>query len=99
MKLAATCLARTWARDDVASWENEGGAIRSAPKVSQNPAEVVQWPPTSIVYPAPAELCGADKGITDTHSLAVLQVSLLLLVPVIGGIAMFWAAAAVSAPQ
>jgi hypothetical protein len=99
MKLAATHLAQTWAREDVASWENEGGAIKSAPKVDRIPIATVGWPPASIVDPTPTALRGADKGMTDTHSLAVLQVSLLLLVPVMAGIAMFWASVAVSAPR
>lgn len=98
MKLPATHLAQTWAREDVASWENEGGAIRSAPKANRNPVTTLGWPPASILDPAPAELRGADRGITDTHSLAVLQLSLLLLVPVLAGIAIFWGAV-VSAPQ
>jgi hypothetical protein len=31
MKLAATSWARSWAREELASWENEGGAISSVP--------------------------------------------------------------------
>jgi hypothetical protein len=41
----------------------------------------------------------ADIGITDTSSLTILQISLFLLVPVLGSIAIFWGAAAVTGPQ
>lgn len=92
MKLAATHLALSWARDDLASWENEGGAINSAPRL----VSMVGWPPASIIDPAPVRIVGADKGITDTNSLTILRLSLLLLVPALGAIAIFWGAAAAS---
>lgn len=92
MKLAATHLALSWSRDDLASWENEGGAIKSAP----SPVSMVGWPPASIIDPAPVRIFGADRGITDTNSLTILRLSLLLLVPALASIAIFWGANATS---
>lgn len=86
MKLRATHLALRWSRDDLASWENEGGAINAAP----NSFTMVGWPPASIIDPAPAEQHDADRGITDTNSLTILRISLLLLVPALGSLAIFW---------
>lgn len=93
MKLAATHLALSWARDDLASWENEGGAINSAPKALASPVTMVGWPPARTIDPASAGLFGADKGITDTNSLPILRLSLLLLVSALGSIAIFPGAA------
>jgi hypothetical protein len=92
MKLAATHRALSWARDDLDSWENEGGAVNFAP----SPVSMVGWPPASIIDPAPVKIFGADKGITDTNSLTILRLSLLLLVPALAGIAIFWGATAMS---
>lgn len=99
MKLAATHLAQSWAREDLASWGNEGGAISSAPKATRNSVATFGWPPAGIMDAAPAAIRGADKGLTDTNSLTILRVSLLLLVPALGSIAIFWGAAAVADPQ
>lgn len=94
MKLPATNLALSWARKDLASWENEGGAINAVPKVIANPVAMVGWPPASIIDSAPSAPHGADKGIADTNSLTILKVSLLLLVLGLGSIAIFWGATA-----
>ena len=88
MKLAATHLALSWARDDLAAWEKEGGAVNSAPRLGS----MVGWPPASIIDPAPVRIVGADRGITDTNSLTILRLSLLLLVPALASIAIFWGA-------
>lgn len=99
MKFAVTHLAQTWARVDVTAWENEGGAIRSAPEAARNPVTSVGWPPASVVTPTLAALRGANKGMTDTNSLAILRISLLLLVPALGSMAIFWGAVAVIGAQ
>jgi hypothetical protein len=99
MKLAATSWARSWAREELASWENEGGAISSVPNAIRNPVATVGWPFASTMDPASAPLHGADNGITDTNSLTILRISLLLLLPALGSIAIFWGAAAVTGPQ
>lgn len=99
MKFAASLLAQTWAREDVAAWENEGGAIKSAPKATRNPIATVGWPPASSVDPALAALRGANRGMTDTNSLTILRVSLLLLVPTLGSMAIFWGAVALNGAQ
>jgi hypothetical protein len=91
MKSAATHFALSWALEDVASWENEGGAISSAGAAPKAPAVTVGWPRASIVDPAPAVLRGADNGLADSNSLTILRVSLLLLVPALASIAVFWA--------
>ena len=69
MKLAATHLAQTWGREDLAAWENEGGATMSPPTANRQLPEAAQWPPASVLDqradPAPR---GADKGITHTLS-------------------------------
>ena len=98
MMLAATHLAHTRAHEALASWENEGGASTPTPASRQRP-EAAQWPASVIDQGAEPMPPGADKGITDTHSLAVLQISLLLLVPTLAGIAIFWGDAAVRGAQ
>jgi hypothetical protein len=80
----------------LASWENEGGAI-TPPKRKPETTEAPQHLVASVIELAPIAVHRADRGMGDTHSLKVLEVSLLLLVPVLAGIAIFWAAA--SAPQ
>lgn len=96
MKFAVTHLAQTWAREDVTAWENEGGAIRSAPR---NPVTTVGWPPASVIEPPLAALRGANKGMTDANSLTILRISLLLLIPALGSMATFWGAVAANGPQ
>lgn len=99
MKLAVARLAQTWAHEDVTAWENEGGAIWSTPEATGNPVTTVGWPPTSVINPAPAVPAGADRGITDTNSLTIMRISLLLLVPALGSMAIFWSAIALNGPQ
>lgn len=99
MKRPAPHLALKWMRDDLGAWENEGGAVRTLSKVHPNAIAAHAWTPASVMDPAPAGLRGADKGITDAKSLAILQISLLLLVPALGGVALFWSAAAITGPQ
>jgi hypothetical protein len=99
MKFAVTHLAQTWAREDVTVWENEGGAIRSAPEAIRNPVTSVGWPPASVIAPTLAALRGANKGMTDTNSLTILRISLLLLIPALGSMAIFWGAVAANGPQ
>jgi hypothetical protein len=99
MKLATAHLAQTWVREDVTSWENEGGAIRSAPEATQNPVMTVGWPPSSVIESVPAARGGADKGMRDTNSLTILRLSLLLLVPALGSMAIFWGAFVLNGPQ
>jgi hypothetical protein len=96
MRLTAARFAEVWVRDAVASWENEGGAIRTGGPRPQR-ADAPAWPPaSSVVESRSAEARGADRGIADTHALTMLRTSLLLLIPALGVIAIFWAA---SAPQ
>lgn len=99
MKLAPTHLAQTWAYQDVASWENEGGSTRSVPKTTQARVEPIGWPPASVVNPILAALRGANKGMTDTNSLTILRISLLLLIPALGSMAIFWGAVAANGPH
>jgi hypothetical protein len=99
MKHAATSWAPSWTREELASWENEGGAISCVPNAIRHPVATVGLTFASIMDPVSAPLRGADNGITDTNSLTILRVSLLLLVPALGSIAIFWGAAAVTGPR
>lgn len=76
-------------KEGLASWENEGGAQRAA--ASPRPViAVASWPPRSVLESArPDPPRGADKGIVDTHTLGILRVSLLLIVPALGVMAMW----------
>lgn len=68
--------------ESLAGWENEGGAGRSTPHTRRRlPSDpMVEFPPTG----------DPDTGIVDKHTLGMMQVSLLLLIPVLGAIAIFW---------
>ena len=68
MKLAAPDLARGRVREDLASWENEGGAITSSTR-KQETNEAPQQLAASVIELAPIAAHGADRGIGDTHSL------------------------------
>lgn len=102
MKPAAAALAAAWAKDRVSSWENEGGSLAAPQRpVEHNPIEHndgPSWLPSSVIDPPAAEKRGADRGVSDTHTLSILRVSLLLLVPVLGALAVFWASIATRAP-
>ncbi|ANP45808.1 hypothetical protein ATE48_07665 [Candidatus Viadribacter manganicus] len=99
MKIAPTHLAQTRAHQDLASWENEGGSTRSVAKTTQARVVTIGWPPASVINPIPATLSGADKGMADTNSLTMMRVSLLLLVPALGSLAIFWGAVAANGPR
>ncbi|MEQ1812695.1 MAG: hypothetical protein ABL889_22400 [Terricaulis sp.] len=68
----------------LAVWENEGGS-RAMPDPLAIPTPA--WPPASLVMSAIAEARGADQGISDTHTIAIMRGS---LIPVLAGIAMLW---------
>lgn len=70
----------------------------SAPKSLRGPIVMVGWPPASIIDPSSTSPRGGDDGIKDTNSLTILRISLLLLVPALGGLAVFWSAALRGSP-
>jgi hypothetical protein len=84
--------------ENLASWENEGGA--PAPNVVR-PTAKPQCAAQSGMYQNLFEDAprGADKGVSDTHTLTVMRLALLLLIPAIGAMAIFWGLLAGSAPQ
>lgn len=74
----------------LAEWENEGGASSSSSfdaRVLKAPSSIIQAPDDAIP--------GADDGEADTHTLSVLRLSLLLVVPALGAFVIFWAASVV----
>ncbi len=72
------------------SWENEGGGI---PAPSARISKAAPWAPASTLA-APARAgAGADAGIVDTHTLKILRMSLVLVVPLLAGLALFWTSA------
>jgi hypothetical protein len=78
--------------EGVAAWENEGGASALdaivPPRTIATNASV-----DPMHHPEPRlTLGGADIGITDTHTLAVMRISLLLLIPAFTVMIVFWAA-------
>lgn len=80
-------------RMDLDTWENEGGAnAQAAPDSGAKAASALQWTDSSILPMRPEPLFGADQGIGDRHTLTVLRVSLLLIVPVLAAVAVFWGA-------
>lgn len=85
-----TTLTTASRKDALASWENEGGAISSgvhATKLLGNqPGR-----PSVIARRPDGGGGGFDRDMADKHTLAVLQISLLLVVPVLAAMAMFWA--------
>lgn len=97
MRPVGTRLSRNGARAGLASWENEGGAISTAPTAAQDLVATLRWSPVSIIDAAPA-LHRVDQGKMDTNSLTILRISLLLIVPALGGIAIFWGAAVPGSP-
>jgi hypothetical protein len=101
MKAAATFV-DVWTKDGVSLWENEGGSLASTERPSgQSPVgenEGALWPPASVIDPPASEGRRADRGVADTHTLSIMRVSLLLLVPVLGALAVFWASIATLAP-
>ena len=78
------------AADNLASWENEGGATAPAPNVVQPVAR------PGYAEDAPRR---TRKGGSDTHTLALTRVSLLLLIPAVGTLAVFWGLLAGHASQ
>lgn len=81
--------------ESLASWENEGGS--TAP--SLNSATLPAVATLGAIVQGPAEMPrGADIGITDSHTLTVMRSSLLVLVPALGVLAVFWGLAAGSSP-
>lgn len=75
-------------RRQLAVWENEGGAGRFS-GVGE-PAAPPRWTPTYPVIQDEALLHGADIGVTDPHTLRVLQVSLALLIPAFAAMVILW---------
>lgn len=75
--------------ESLAGWENEGGFAQSATHTNRiGPLPTVEISP----------LGDPDNGIADRHTLGMMQVSLLLLVPVLAAIAIFWRALAGGVP-
>ena len=72
--------------DNLASWENEGGATAPAP---------VQ----PVARPADDAPRRTHWGGSDTRTLALMRVSLLLLIPAVGTLAVFWGLLAGHASQ
>jgi hypothetical protein len=72
----------------LAEWENEGGAAFYGSALVRNaPIGIIEAPDDTVP--------GADKGQADTHTLSVLRLSLLLVVPALGAFVIFWAASVV----
>lgn len=80
----------SWA-ESLASWENDGGAAQPWPYTDQS------QPADPIAESSPPG--DPDEGITDRHTLGIMQVSLLVLVPVLAAMAIFWGAVAGRAPS
>ena len=80
----------SWA-DGLAGWENEGGFAPSAPRADRS------RPPDLVVEGSPPG--DPDEGIADRHTLGIMQVSLLVLNPVLAAMAIFWGAVAGRAPS
>jgi hypothetical protein len=104
-EIAALVQPRTARRDvamyfaevkDLASWENEGGAI---PLSFVQPVTEAGQAAQGVRYQAFSEDVspGADKGASDM--LAIAQIYLLLLVPAIGASAIYWGLLVGSASQ
>ena len=74
-------------KEDLASWENEGGAQVSASRRIPITMHASSWLPSSVVVGVSPPLRGADRGIADTHTLTIMRTSLLLLLPMLGVIA------------
>lgn len=72
---------------ELAEWENEGGASTSGSFGAR-----VRNAPSSVIQPPDDVIPGADDGEADTHTLSVLRLSLLLVVPALGAFVVFWAA-------
>lgn len=79
------------ATESLSSWENEGGAIETAPHVVRpdaSPARAHQRDMDQVLSErAPP---ASDKGIVDTRTLTIMRLSLLLFIPAIGALAVFW---------
>lgn len=71
----------------LAEWENEGGSACYG-----SFGALVRNAPSSIIQGRDDAIPGADKGLADTHTLSVLRLSLLLVVPALGVFVIFWAA-------
>ncbi len=81
--------------ETLASWENEGGS--TAPP--QHSATLLGGTTQGAMDKGAEEMTrGADAGISDTHTLTVMRSSLLLLVPALGVLAVFWGFLAGSSP-
>lgn len=77
------------ARDHLNAWEDEGGALRHGAPASQSTRALA--PPAAALDGSGEPRLGADHGIADRHTLMVLRMSLVLLVPLLGAFAI-WAA-------
>jgi hypothetical protein len=86
--------------ENLASWENEGGASAPGLNVVQpvagpaRAAHATKYPNLSEGAPR-----GANNWASDTNMLAIMRVSLLLLIPAIGGGAIYWGLLIGGAPQ
>lgn len=97
MRAPPTQRSKGQAGKNLAAWENEGGAGQSAQSESQRqPAIARRWMPLEAqsLSPKPQASGDPDTGIVDRHTLGMMQVSLLLLVPVLAALAIFWASMA-----
>lgn len=75
--------------ESLARWENEGGA-------RQNPVKArveERWSATQpLIQGSSIEAdLGGDRGLSDQNTLAILRISLMLLVPALALIVIFWA--------
>jgi hypothetical protein len=86
--------------ENLASWENEGGATAPALNIVQpvarrgRAAQAAKNPNLSEDAPR-----GVNDGASDTHTLAIMRISLLLLIPAIGSGAIYWGLLVGSASQ
>jgi hypothetical protein len=86
--------------ENLQSWENEGGATAPAPSFVQRVTRPGTAPQAakyqSLSEDAPR---GADTEASATHTLTVMRISLLLLIPAVGAGAIFWGLLVGSAPR
>jgi hypothetical protein len=90
---------KVFAPDGLASWENEGGSTAPALSVARQPFAnpAVQGAKCRNIIGAVSS--SADDAVLDTNTRPILRVSLLLLVPAMGAITIFWGLLAGSARQ
>jgi len=88
MKTAAPRLCDKANLDSLAAWENEDGAI--ALSVDTQMRSFAGFWPVSTLDGRVIGSRNDDVDIADTHTLTMLRTSLLLLLPSLGVVTVFW---------